>query len=107
MLDLSLTPNQRGDLLRIIQQYDMDHGRWSVDADRQPKRTQIVDIQNHLVPTLGDIINYFTTASKKALADNRTTKADDIEGIESQLSQSLTKIGRASCREREYITVVA
>lgn len=93
MLDLSLTPNQRGDLLRIIQQYDMDHGRWSVDADRQPKRTQIVDIQNHLVPTLGDIINYFTTASKKALADNRTTKADDIEGIESQLSQSLTSYG--------------
>ena len=90
LLDLDLTKGDKAAILSAINEFYLERGYWINNADKYPKRTQIVDIENPMLyATMGDFINKFTTMMKKVLKDGLEMKADRIDTLEATLSQAL------------------
>lgn len=91
MQNLKMQPEDKGIILKVIESFYLEHDLWRTDADVNPRLTRIVDIDRpDTYPTLGNLINEFTSLARSAAENNRELKADRIETLESLLSQSLT-----------------
>lgn len=89
--DLRLTQDQKAIVLNVIERFYFNHSLWTVDAEKYPKRTRIVDIDKpETYPTMGLLINEFTSIAQSAARENRELKADRVDALQAILSQSLT-----------------
>ena len=88
--DLHLNQDDRAIILTALERFYFNQDLWIADAEIYPKRTHIVEIQNPATyPTLGIMINEFSTLARAAARDNRELKADKIETLQSVLSNAL------------------
>ncbi|WP_156801802.1 hypothetical protein, partial [Corynebacterium mastitidis] len=89
--NLELTQGERGIILDVVQRFYMHAHLWREDAAQHPKRTRIVEISNPATyPTMGTMINEFTTLSNMAMAQNKELRSDRIDTLESILRQSIS-----------------
>lgn len=89
--DLHLTQDERAIILNALEKFYFNQGLWIADAELYPKRTHIVEIQNPATfPTLGTMINEFSSLARAAARDNRELKADKIDALHAVLSNALT-----------------
>lgn len=91
MNNLKLTQEERAVILDIVDRFYFNQNLWISDAELYPKRTRIVGIKNpETYPTMGTLINEFTTLATRASRDNRELKADRIDTLGAILRQSIT-----------------
>lgn len=89
--DFKLTQDDKAIILTAIQQFYFNQNLWIVNAELYPKRTRIVDIQKpETYPTMGTMINEFTTLAREAARSNRELKADRIDTLFQILNQAIT-----------------
>lgn len=107
LLDLDLSKGDKAAVLSALGDFYFSKGYWPKNADKFPKRTQIVDIANPATyATMGEFINQFTTLMNKTLRQGLEMQADRINTLESTLRQALDAnanvIGRPTSIERSY-----
>lgn len=107
LLDLDLSKGDKAAILSAISEFYVERTYWNSNADKYPKRTQIVNIKNpKTYATMGDFLNTFTTLMKKTLKDGLEMQADRINTLESTLKQALnlytSVLGRPTAIERSY-----
>lgn len=105
LLDLDLSKGDKAAILSAIGQFYVSRGYWFANADKYPKRTQIVDIAiPETYATMGDFINQFTTLMQGLLRQGLEMQADRVNTLESTLRQALDAhanvIGRPTTIER-------
>ena len=107
LLDLDLSKGDKAAVLSALGDFYFNKGYWPKNADKFPKRTQIVNIANPATyATMGEFINQFTTLMNKTLRQGLEMQADRINTLESTLRQALDAnanvIGRPTSIERSY-----
>ena len=88
--DLKLSQEEKAIILSAVEAFYFNHSLWNADAEIYPKRTRIINIANpETYPTLGLMINEFTTLARQASQNNRELRADKIDTIYSILNSAL------------------
>lgn len=89
--DLKLEQDEKAIILNAVQQFYFAQDLWKDNAHLYPKRTRIVGIETpETYPTMGIMLNDFTTLAQRAARDNRELKADKIDTLYSILNQALS-----------------
>lgn len=90
LLDLDLSKGDKAAILSAIGAFYVERGYWFANADKYPKRTQIVDVGTpETYATMGDFINQFTTLMQSLLRQGLEMQADRVNTLESTLKQAL------------------
>lgn len=104
LVDLKLDKGEKAAVLSAIDSFYMNKGYWIANADRYPRRTQIVDIDKpETYATMGKFLDEFTILMRDMMRKGLEMQADRVNTLESTLKQALTAnmntIGRTTTIE--------
>ena len=91
LLDFKMDIKQQSAILGAADQFYRNQHLWSSNADKDPFSTRIVNITDpEEYPTMGMLLNEFTTLATQAQANGRENRADNLDALNSLLRQTLT-----------------
>ena len=91
LLDFKMDIKQQSSVLAAVDQFYRTHDKWTANADIDPESTHIVNITDpEEYPTMGMLLNEFTSMAIKAQNEGRENKADNLDALYSLLRQTLT-----------------
>lgn len=104
LVDLKLDKGEKAAVLSAIDSFYMNKGYWIANADRYPRRTQIVNIDKpETYATMGKFLDEFTILMRDMMRKGLEMQADRVNTLESTLKQALTAnmntIGRTTTIE--------
>lgn len=104
LVDLKLDKGEKAAVLSAIDSFYMNKGYWLANADRYPRRTQIVNIDKpETYATMGKFLDEFTILMRDMMRKGLEMQADRVNTLESTLKQALTAnmntIGRTTTIE--------
>lgn len=91
LLDFKMDIKQQSSVLAAVDQFYRSHQKWNANADIDPESTHIVNITDpEEYPTMGMLLNEFTSLAIEAQKNGRENKADNLDALYSLLRQTLT-----------------
>lgn len=90
LVDLKLEKGEKAAVLSAIDSFYLSKSYWIANADKYPRRTQIVDIAKpETYATLGKFIDEFTILMQSLMRKGLEMQADRVNTLESTLRQAL------------------
>lgn len=87
LTNLEMTEHQRAIVLQAVSNFFFNKELYS---EQNPFISQMVNVTNpKTYPTMGEMLNEFTTDARRALNNNQELRSQDIETLESILKQEL------------------
>lgn len=91
LMNFELDSTQEAAILGAVNQFYYNQRLWSTNADKSPHSTRIVNISKpETYPTMGLLLNEFSSLAKQAAVNNRENKADNLDALEMILRQTLS-----------------
>lgn len=90
LLDFKMELGQRSAILAAVDRFYYNQQLWTANADKAPHKTRIVNITKpETYPTMGQLLNEFTSLAVQAQQQNRELKADNLDNLQMLLRQTL------------------